>query len=333
MSSIVCVLLRSIAKKSLTVVLFLTLMLPTLAHAEKFKQCVKGVTGLGFVAQVKWIDPDTGKVKRTRKTPVWDTDCYTSDKPHYVKIRAIGATAASTVMGLAAGAVASVGSIGACIIATNAASGGLCASVGEITFDAASTGVILATKSKGTFYFGAGKHIEVDGPTWNPKAHVKSYFNNNNKERFKFHINCAGKGISDEGTTNKIDVTFYKDGKKLFEKSKENGSIYYSTRLSNFDGETGCSGDVYFLSPLTDRIDYVKVMATGGDALWIDYASLSAMAKGKPVKWGKNGGMGYCASKDLNDGKGWRKNKKIDKNGCAYGFKFDATDKNAYGYR
>jgi hypothetical protein len=266
--------------------------------AAEYQTCVTGMFGLGYVAEVKHQNPITGKIsEKYSNVAVGETKCHTFSVPHIANIKVRGAGFASQVTSVSGMLAAGIMTGGACIAATAVAGGvGLCSPLIQGVMGTTYGLIHKATQDPGTFYSGVAKRIELRGITWDPSAEAVEYFNRkNHPESFSMQLQCSG--VDGASTKSNITVKFHHKGKVVSESTAR-----------------GCHGDDRFISEKTTSIDKVTVRTDGGDAMWIDYAILSAATKGKPVQWGGRGNKGYCLSTDRKDAEAWKK--KIDKRGC-----------------
>ncbi len=136
-----------------------------------------------------------------------------------------------------------------------------------------------------------------------------------NRGIYNFKIACRPhSSLSNTGTKDIISVGF-----------KSAGGTYYGT------SETGkaISNEDCFL-PTSFKIELpgeeivaIRVIHSGTDAFWMDYATLIAIG-GETTYWGAYQGKGYCFSQDPNDGTGgWKPY--LEPGGCKYCWEFDVA--------
>ena len=299
---------------------------PSVVEAATYKQCVKGKFGVGYVAKVKWYDSTKIKLNgkklvlptpsRTRNVAVTENDCYSSSKPHFMTVEAIGNEAASHVIAGISGTLTGIAGVGLCIgigVAGAPSATGPCA---ELAIDGAilaGTAIKAALPDPGIFFKGYAKQIELTGTVWNPKAKITSRLNGINETNVATAL-CLG--LKNAGTKDKLTFEFF-EGKKSLGKSTS----------------TGCNTAVSAGSAATKKMTHFYISTSGEDATWLDFVKLSGQWSGEIADWGRIGGKGYCLSTDPKDGSSWIKANKIDKRGCYKKFRFDVAKKTVSGSR
>jgi len=186
---------------------------------------VKGITGVGYVAKVKWYDAtkiklkgkklDLPKASKTKRVAVWESNCYSSSKPHFMTIEVIGNEVASHLVAGVAGVVG----VGLCVgvgVAGAPSAAALCAKLAIDGAVLAGTAVKAALPDPGIFFKGYAKQIEITGTVWNPTAEITKRLKDINEPN-KIYARCTGVGSS--GTTNVLTIEFFA-GKKSLGKRK-----------------------------------------------------------------------------------------------------------------
>lgn len=308
---------------------------PNPTEAKTYKQCVKGVTGIGYVAKVKWYDAskikftkdkiDLPKASKTKNVAVWEEECHSSSKPHFMTIEAKGNDAASTVVGVAVGITAGVAGIGLCagvFVATAGAASGVMAPCVEIAIGGgtlAGEEVYAALPDPGIFFQGFAEKVEIKGTVWKPKYEITKRLKGI-REPNEIVASCFG--VKDAGTKDTITIEFF-EGKNSLGKTTQVG-------CKNATGLPTKDNSIERWSRSTSKMTRFTIETSGTDALWLDYVILNGQWSGKIAQWGRAKGMGWCLSRDASDAKSWVKLKKVDKT-CYRKYKFDVSTQKAYG--
>lgn len=304
----------------------------TTAYAKTYKQCVSGEFGVGYVADVKWYDASKVQFNSNKnvvslpeplqrsKVAVFENDCYTSSKPTYMTIRAMGNENASLVTAGAAGVLTGGGLGGLCLVYASPAAAKGCIE-GSIEAGKLVGGAVkyALPGDKGVFWQGTALQVELHGTVWNPEAvvtkRIKGLMESN-----AFAFSCNGflepKLGDNAGTKSKLTMEFFSE----------------SETLGTTEAE-GCFLSALAISMPTKKVTHVDVTAHGDDALWIDYATLYADIAGKIEQWGAPGGKGYCLSTDPDDASSWKSHNLIDKKGCFRKVRFDVASGDVSGYK
>lgn len=307
---------------------------PNPTEAKTFKQCVKGVTGIGYVARVKWYDAskikftknkiDLPTASKTKNVAVWEEECHSSSKPHFMTIEATGNKTASTVVGAAVGITAGVAGVGLCIGAV-AATGVAASVVGpcvEIAIGGATIAgeeVTAALPDPGIFFQGFAEKVEIKGTVWKPKYEITKRLKGI-REPNQVYASCWG--VPDAGTKDTITIEFF-EGKSSLGKTTQVG-------CKNTTGLPTPISTIQLWSRSTKKMTRFTIETSGTDALYLDWVGLNGQWSGNIAQWGKGGGKGWCLSRDASDAESWLKIKKIDKT-CYRKFKFDVSKEKAYG--
>ena len=166
---------------------------------------------------------------------------------------------------------------------------------------------------------------------------------------YGLYIDCYDKRLSDTGTNNAVTVTFKNSKGKVIKKRNDSASstVWYLTRVTPFKGAATkpyprcdkISDAVYATNFYTKKpkIKSIVISTPGKDAFWLDEARLYLITYTKKTKtydngstdtitdmdvaaspiahWGRDGGNGWCFSKDSNDANGgWKPY--LSKSGC-----------------
>jgi hypothetical protein len=146
-----------------------------------------------------------------------------------------------------------------------------------------------------------------------------------NSEKYVFshilEIDCYDSSMKNENTKNTITVAFY-DGSTLVGKTtlaKENNKKeqlcgYTRDSLAGFNS--------------TRKVTHIDISTDGTDGFWMDEVYYSILNYHDSAHWGRDGGKGYCLSKDPKDAKGSNFKGKVD--GCHSAIRFDVKSNKAY---
>lgn len=316
-----------------TILFALVFSAPDAAEAKTYKQCVKGITGLGFVARVKWYDAakiklkgnelDLPKASKTKKVAVWETECYSSSKPQFITIEAIGNETASTVVGAVVGVATGVAGVGLCIggVAVTGVASSVVAPCVELAIGGATLvgeTVTASLPDPGIFYKGYAKEVELWGTVWKPKSEISKRLSGL-PEQNRLFAPCFG--VKNAGTKDTLTIEFFEGNTSLGKVTQDGCDPKTFAQM--------LTESIHHWSRSTKKMTRFTNETAGEDALWIDYLTLHGQWSGKIAQWGKGGGKGYCLSKDPKDARPW--GSKVGKS-CYRKFRFDVASEKAYGY-
>ncbi|MCI4663826.1 MAG: RICIN domain-containing protein [Neomegalonema sp.] len=155
-------------------------------YRSSARQCVHAVTGIGFVAKVRWYYPYDLEVRggnirvkrgkrpyRTKNVPVWQKSCVKTGYRMVAQVSVVGGKFANATITIATGTVIAIGGAVACVGSAGTACPAVAGSAAALLGGGAAAGLQFLPDAKETFFFGAVRNnMDVWGTVWKPKYKI-----------------------------------------------------------------------------------------------------------------------------------------------------------------